>query len=554
MLTALRIENYAIVKQLTLEFSEGMTAFTGETGAGKSIMIDALMLVLGGRGDASVIRPGEEKCDISAVFQIEPDSLPYAFLEQYDLLTDTDVILRRVIYAEGRSRAFINGQPFPLQKIKLFAEMLVHIHGQHEHQTLLHHATHRHQLDRFGKHGALLAAVGKAYQNCQAIKQDMDVLRDDLNMMREMALLQFQIDELTALHIQPEEMQQLSQEHHALHHAKDYMKQADVIINLLDGQEDTPAIVKQLYQALQGLAHMPSDHQAVQSALALLQQAVILCEEASHEIQQFVRTITLDETRLQTIESRMSVLHQVARKYHVKAEDLLEKLDELSRQYLELKTAENRYNDLEKEYAVALSAYQAAAKLLHDAREDASGRLAREITAIIRKLGMPKGEIVLNITELDAMHEHGRDKVEYLVCTNPGMSFDALGKIASGGELSRLSLAIQMVTAERGSTPTLLFDEVDVGIGGATAAKVGRLLRDLGSRLQVFCVTHQPQVASAAHHHFMVNKVIQKCQTYSDIVILTDDSKVDEIARMLGGLKINEDARAHARSLIQEFV
>lgn len=549
MLTALRINNFAIVKQLELDFSQGMTAFTGETGAGKSIMIDALMLALGGRADASAVRSGEEKCDITVVFHISADSEPALWLASHDLTAeDGEVLLRRIVYAEGRSKSTINGQPFPLQKVKEFSEMLVHIHGQHQHQTLMQHATHRQQLDHYAGHEALLHDVQNRYKHCQQIKHELEALHQQDHHKDRRELLQFQIDEMQALALQENEMQQLSEEHQCLHHAQDYLQYGQQIMQLLSA-DDGPDICRQLNQILQLLKHFPIRRQ-VTNAADMINNALIQCEEALGEIQQFTDGVQLDPERLQAVENRMSTLHQAARKYHVDIDKLPAHLAQLEQELDDLKNLKNRRLILEEQYQQQLSASHSAALLLRESRTAHAGRLAEEISAVIRQLGMPKGYVLIDISPLDNLQVHGLDKIEYKVCTNPGMQPDALGKIASGGELSRISLAIQMITAQRGATPTLLFDEVDVGIGGATAALVGRFLRNLGERLQVFCVTHQPQVASSAHHHFVVEKYTDENQTFSKIIALQKQDKIDEIARMLGGLTITEQSRSHARELL----
>lgn len=550
MLTALRIENFAIVKQLDLDFSQGMTAFTGETGAGKSIMIDALMLALGGRGEASTIRSGEEKCDISATFHIDKASEPAKWLEEHDLASDAgDIILRRVIYAEGRSKSYINGQPFPLQKVKEFSEMLVHIHGQHQHQTLLHHPTHRQQLDDYAGHDDLLQQVQALYKQCHKIKQELDHLKNQDTHSDRLALLQFQIDELQALNTYEGEMQSLSEEHQLLHHANDYLTHSQQILALLNDNDELN-INRSLNQVLHAIMQLPQEQPTIKNAAELINNALIQCEEAMNEVREFTRQVQLDPERLQAVELRLSALHQAARKYHIDANGLPEHARQLQEEFDHLQNAEQRAAYLQQEYERFTQAYEQAAAQLTSARKQAADKLSQDITRIIQQLGMPKGRVDIEITPLDKMQSHGMDKVEYKVCTNPGTPPDLLSKIASGGELSRISLAIQMVTAQRGATPTLLFDEVDVGIGGATAALVGQLLRKLGERLQVFCVTHQPQVASNAHHHFVVEKHSEQEQTFSRIIPLAENDKINEIARMLGGLTITEQTRLHAKELL----
>ncbi|WP_133129919.1 DNA repair protein RecN [Legionella yabuuchiae] len=553
MLTSLCIENFAIVAKLELDFKPGMTAFTGETGAGKSIMIDALMLALGDRADVSVIRPGTDKCDISACFQYDEHSQPAQWLEEHEIASEDGIIyLRRVILAEGRSKSYINGQPFPLQKVKELSERLVDIHGQHQHQTLLHHATHRQQLDQFAGHDSLLERVAVLFQSCQKIRKEIKHLEHQSTSEERRELLQFQIEELRELNIQEGEMQRLHEEHQFLHHAREYMEHAQQINNLLSSDEE-PNIIQSLNHIMQRLSSLPDNQPSIKNARELINSAIIQCDEAQDEIAQFSAQISLDPERLNEVEARISQLHQAARKYHVEANQLPGILVELEAELNTLENAGLQLERLQKEHQSALKNYQIAAEELRQSRQHHGKKLAKAISETIKQLGMPNGYIEIEITSLDKMQPHGQDKVEYNVCTNPGMKPDALSKVASGGELSRISLAIQMITAQRGSTPTLLFDEVDVGIGGATAALVGRLLRTLGERLQVFCVTHQPQVAASAHHHFVVEKHSDNQQTYSRIIALEPSDKIDEIARMLGGLKITEQTRSHAKELLQEF-
>ena len=550
MLTSLRIENFAIVSQLELDFSSGMTAFTGETGAGKSIMIDALMLALGGRADASVVRAGAEKCEIYASFSFDDASAPADWLAAHDLdACDGEIVLRRIMYAEGRSKSYINGQPFPLQKVKELSEMLVDIHGQHQHQRLLQHATHRQQVDQYANHPLLLEEVARLYRQCQQVKRALDGLQNQASMRERVELLQYQLDELSQLSLQEGELQALHEEHHRLHHAREYLERAQCITDLLS-MDDAPNVCQSLNQVNQQLALLPGEHPAIKNAIELINSALIQCEEVVNEIAHFSTQVQMDPERLEAVESRMSQLHQMGRKYHVDATQLPVLACQFQDELESLQASDLQQAQLQSDYQHALHAYEQAALVLRESRQKHSTQLAEEISLTIRQLGMPKGFITVHFTPLDAMQPHGLDKLEYHVCTNPGMAPDTLAKVASGGELSRISLAIQMIAAKRGATPTLLFDEVDVGIGGATAALVGQLLRSLGERLQLFCVTHQPQVAACAHHHFMVEKHTDNEQTFSRVIPLADVEKVDEIARMLGGLTITEQTRSHAHEFL----
>lgn len=552
MLSSLRIENFAIVSTLELDFSKGMTAFTGETGAGKSIMIDALMLALGGRADASIIRAGEEKCDIQACFHFAAGSAPAQWLSDHDIaFSEHEIFLRRILYAEGRSKSSINGFPFPLQKIKELSALLVDIHGQHQHQTLLNHATHRQQLDHYANHPQLLLEVANLHRQCQQLTQELDAL-EALGSTRERAeLLQYQIDELTKLNLQEGEIHTLHNEHQLLHHAKEYLENVQQITTLLNA-DDTPNILQSLHQIIQRLGSLPQEQSHIKTSNELINSALIQCEEAADELEKFARCIPLDPERLYQVEERMSLLHQAARKYHIDVNSLPNHLLHLQTELQQLAESKNKQHDLQILLNQQRQAYEDAALKLRHSRQQAAQKLAAEISLTIRQLGMPKGFIEVEITPSDRQQAHGLDRVEYKVCTNPGMPTDSLSKVASGGELSRISLAIQMIAAQRGATPTLLFDEVDVGIGGATAALVGQLLRKLGERIQLFCVTHQPQVASCAHQHFIVEKSTEHDQTFCRVSSLIGNEKIDEIARMLGGLKITPQIRASAEELLAQ--
>ncbi|MBA4696067.1 MAG: DNA repair protein RecN [Legionella sp.] len=556
MLTTLSVKNFVIVDQLELDFFEGMTAFTGETGAGKSIMIDALTLALGGRAEASVVRAGQEKCDITACFQIDSGSEPAQWLINHKLENEDDtVLLRRIIFAQGRSKSYINGHPFPLQKVRELSETLVHIHGQHQQQTLLDVSTHRVLLDRYAcanSHGALLEAVRTQYENCHSIKQKKVMLSQQMKQHDRKDLLAFQVQELSQLNLEENETSKLQEEHKHLHHAQDYLQRLDRLMTLLSG-EGKETICGQLHESIQLFHALPQENSCLQNGEELLKNALIQCEEALEEIKRFSEIISVNPDRLEAVESRMGILYQAARKYRIDVHQLVKHRDILNAELEVLKKSESDIVELDLAYEKALKTYQALCKELSESRKQYALKLSQDITSVMKELGMPKGYLEIIVSPHDSIQPHGLDKVEYKVCTNPGTSSESLAKIISGGELSRISLAIQMITAQRGSTPTLLFDEVDVGIGGATAAMVGQLLRQLGKRLQVFCVTHQPQVASYANQHFVVEKHTDNVQTYSQVSRLqTRQEKINEIARMLGGLTITDQTRSNARDLIRQ--
>jgi DNA repair protein RecN (Recombination protein N) len=551
MLSSLQIKNFTIVKQLELDFSLGMIAFTGETGAGKSIMIDALMLALGHRADSSVVRLGEEKCDITAIFQVKSLSEPVLWLAQQDIECSGEIVLRRVLYTEGRSKSYINGHSFPLQKLKELSAMLVHIHGQHQQQTLMQHATHRQHVDNYANAHALVARVYAVFKQRQIIAQELEQLQNHTNNQAQLSLLQFQINELEALCLQDGEMKELSDEHQLLHHANDYLQHTQYITQLLNADEN-PNVNQQLHQIIHALSQLPQTHVSIKNATDLINNALIQCQEAFDEIEQFAEQVQLDPERLQFVEKRLSNLLSTARKYHIDADKLPIYAESLKQEWQRLQKIDEHIATLKQQLMTITNTYYEVATELSNVRRHHAVTLAQEITAIIQRLGMPHGYVTVNISSLDKIQPHGIDKIEYYVCTNPGTNPSSLNNIVSGGELSRISLAIQMITAQRGATPTLFFDEVDVGIGGATAALVGQLLRKLGEHLQIFCVTHQAQVASSAHHHFIVTKYSNDNQTYSQIFLLKSSEKVTEIARMLGGLTITKQTRLHAQELLNQ--
>lgn len=551
MLTALCIKNFTLVAKLDLDFAAGMSVFTGETGAGKSIMIDALILALGGRADATVVRPGAESCDIQACFICSKDSDSARWLAEHELEAEEEIFLRRTITREGRSKAYINGVVFPLQKVKELGVTLVHIHGQHEHQTLFSAATHREHLDQFAQHQPLRKQIKEAYQLCQRLQAAQTELAS--KRLQDNSHVLDNLKEWEALCPLAGEIEALHQEHQLLHHAADYATQAQMLLQLLQ-TDDGPSIRYNLQIFSQQLDRLPHNNRAIQNIKALIDQAQIVCDEAYDELEKFGDSLAMDPERLQQVEKRMSALHHLARKWQIAVEQLPEYGQVLAAEVAAQESMAMQQAQLAADYATAQQTYHDFAMALRASRITHAQQLALKITANIQQLGMPHGRIELLVSPSEAPQEHGMDKIEYRVATNPGMPPDLLSKIASGGELSRISLAIQLIAAQQGTTPTLFFDEVDVGIGGNTAAIVGRLLRKLGQRLQVFCVTHQPQVAASAHQHFLVEKHCEQGQTFSQIKPLSsEDTKVEELARMLGGLTITTQTRSHAKELLESL-
>ena len=548
MLKSLHIQHFAIVRNLELDFEAGMTVLTGETGAGKSIMIDALLLALGGRTDLKVVRPGAAHCDIQAVFD-KPKSPAFAqWLEEQGLLNDSDdIFLRRIISAEGRSKAYINGVSLGLTSIKACAEFLIEIHGQHEHQRLLNPAIHRQHLDVFAQHETLCRQVHDAYHAYQALEAEKAAL-SQFNASAEQSLM-LQIEELEELNPHLAEAQTLHDEQQVLGHAERYLQNIQSIQSWVDADEG-PNLRQLFHQISQALAGLPQNMPNLQSARELFDNARVLTEEALADLNQFAKVLRSDPQRLSEVESRMSALHHFARKYRVDVHHLAEHAQALQQKQKAYEDAQARRANLDERRAHALATYQKAAEALRRSREQQAPLLAEAITQHLRALAMPHGYVKIAITPTDNPQPHGLDKVEYLVSANPGLSPQALSKIASGGELSRISLAIQLISAEQSGTPTLIFDEVDVGIGGATAAILGQQLQQLAKHTQVCCVTHQAQVAASAKHHFLVEKYTEQDQTFCRITPLNQEARREEIARMIGGLSITAQTRAHAEELL----
>jgi DNA repair protein RecN (Recombination protein N) len=551
MLSTLNIQNFAIVSKLILECPNKMSAFTGETGAGKSIMIDALGLLLGGRADGSILRPGHDKCDISAQFFFDPESKVHEYLKEYELGSDSlDVIVRRVVNKEGRSKFFINDRVTNAQQVKQLGQLLVHIHGQHEQQNLLSHQTHREHLDNFAQLASLKQELKKSYQHYQDLLIQLQELQKVHLAPEQLQLWEYQYQELQELAPQPGELDELYQEHHLLHHAHQYQQSAGEIHELLS-EHDELNVQRQLHHVLHLLSQLPKDNTNIQTAINLLDSAMIQLEELESELKLFSQQIQMNPKRLHDIDERMRSWHQLARKFQIDVHQLPEHAAILAAQIDSFKNSDSQKSILQHQINEQKQQYMQLALELRKRRQQHAPELAQAIETVIQELGMPHAKLKISIEPLADMHAHGMDKIEYLIATNPGLEMAPLAKIASGGELSRISLSIHLITAQRGSTPTLLFDEVDVGIGGATAAKVGQRLRELGEKLQIFCVTHQAQVAACAHQHFQVRKYTTNNETFSAVLELDEQGRIDETARMLGGLTITEQTRSSAKELIE---
>ncbi len=552
MLTHIQIRNFAIIDELDLELQPGLTVITGETGAGKSIMIDAIGLALGDRAGSDLVRAGADKAEISLTLEVR-DPVVAAWLQENDLdLDGGECILRRVVTREGRSRAYINGSPAPLARLRELGDRLVNIHGQHDHQALLVAAEQRALLDAHGDLTGELLALRRHFQHWQALNERYQAaLTSSDERLARIDLLKFQIGELEELALQAGEIERLDEELHRLAHA-DRLRAitAEALQRLYEADEGT------LYEGLSALLGQLEEAAGLDEGFAapaeLLGQARIQIEEAVTGLRELGGRLESDPERLAWVEQRLARAHELARKHHIEAEALPARLEKMQAELARLEGPEHSLEALEAELVQATEAYDRLAAEIGERRRAAAGELAQAITEAMQDLGMAGGrfEVALETLAPGERRVWGRERVQFLVSANPGQPPRPLAKVASGGELSRISLAVQLIAARRMQLPTLIFDEVDTGIGGAVADGVGRQLRALGERCQVFCVTHLPQVAAYGHQHYQVAKTHSAGQTVTTLRRLTAEERVDEIARMLGGSTITEQTRIHASEML----
>ncbi len=553
MLTHIQIRDFAIVQELELTLDKGMTVLTGETGAGKSILVDALGLVLGDRADSDIIRHGAERAELSVSFDIKDAPAARQWLEEQALDADGECHIRRVIARDGRSKGFINGRPLPLQSLRELGELLVDIHGQHEHQSLLRRDAQRQLLDDYAGHGTLVDEVAQDYRHWKNLNKELEELRRAAGERQaQLDLLRYQVRELETLGLGKDEVTELEAEHGRLANAEQLLEVCRNALVWLYEDEETSAdsLLGRTLSELSALRHID---ERLATACELLESTQIQVRESVDELRRYSDHVELDPERLQWVEQRLATIHDLSRKHRVAPEELYSLLEKLQYDLSSLENADVRFGELEKEVEAAAQTYRERACRLSESRAKAAKELAKGITGIMQQLGMPGGRFEVTLEPLDPeqFSATGMDRIELLVSANPGHPLRPLQKVASGGELSRISLAIQVITARSGRIPTLVFDEVDVGIGGGVAEIVGRQLHTLAKSRQVLCVTHLPQVAAQAHHHLQVSKQSTRNTTQTGIRGLSPTERVQEIARMLGGVEITEQTVAHAREMIQ---
>ena len=552
MLVHLSVHNYAIVEHLDLELNAGMSVITGETGAGKSIMLDALGLALGDRADSGVVRPGADKADILASFDLAAIPEARQWLSERDLDNDGPCILRRVITAEGRSRSYINGSPCPQGDLKALGELLIDIHNQHEHQSLLKPDTHRRLLDEYAGSQELARQVQLAAQRWRQTRQELERLANAGDEQRARhQLLSYQLEELDNLALGDNELPQLEQDHKALANAESLLSACRLVLEQCS-EHDGGNVLSALTSSLQRLGPFTSPPGPLSEAVNLLASAQIQVEEAVGELNRFLDHFDADPARQQQLEERLDSIYTLARKHRIQPSELGALQQQLFDELESLNADDQACERLSSELAAYARHYQDKAAELSQLRQGAASQLATAVEGEIQRLGMPGGRftIELRTTAHTEPHPHGLEQVELLVSANPGQPLKPLAKVASGGELSRISLAIQVITAQTSRVPTLVFDEVDVGIGGPTAEVVGQLLRRLGERGQVLTVTHLPQVAAQGHHHLFVHKARGSDATRTAVAHLQDSDRIEEIARMLGGVDLTAESLAHARKMV----
>jgi DNA repair protein RecN (Recombination protein N) len=551
MLTHLCIRNYAIAENLDIDLRPGMTALTGETGAGKSIMLDALGLTLGDRADAGIVRHGTDKAEVHALFDISTLPAAKSWLESRDLFDSEELMLRRVITAEGRSRAYINGQPSTLQDVRALGEHLVDIHSQHEHQSLLKKDYQRELLDICAGTSDLAGEVaGLARQHHKTQQKLKSLTEQSDERTARVQLLQYQLDELDALSLQAGEVEALEEEQQSLANAEHILNASNHALNLCkEGEVNALGI---LHQALSSLRASPVKAPSQSSAEEMLQTALIQVEEASRELQHHLDRAEIDPERLHQVEERLDAIYQIARKHHCRGNELPDLQQRLQQELDDIQGGDDSVEGLTAALAQLEKDYRKAAESLSKKRQKTAASISKKVEAHLADLSMANCRFQINLEPVEAgtLASHGLEDVEFLISTNPGSKPGPLNKIASGGELSRISLAIHVVNAQAVTVPTIIFDEVDVGIGGATAEIVGTLLQQLGQTTQVLCVTHQAQVASQADHHIKVSKQSDRKSVKTQLVALSDNEKVEEIARMLGGVAITDSTLAHAREMV----
>jgi DNA repair protein RecN (Recombination protein N) len=551
MLLNLTILDLAVVKSLNLDLAKGMSVLTGETGAGKSILLTALGLALGDRADAGYIRPNCSRAEVNLEFDLSDAPSAKQWLEEQELDTDGQCLIRRVINADGRSKAYINNRVVTLQSLQSLSEKLVEIHGQHAHLTLLHSDEQRRLLDVFAKTQPLLDKVNNCYKQWQQAHKELNVLIKTNNEKQQREeLLRYQLEELQQLDFSRYDYVVLSEEHSKQANLEHILSTGAIQLDTL--YEGDNSLYSNFNQSIKDLSHIARYASELSDIVNLLSEAQIQTEEAAVQLRQFLKNQDADPQRMAELETQITLIQNLSRKHHVSPETLPDLFKQLDDELNALTHSSERVEQLSEQTSRLLADYQQLAQQLSEKRQQQAKKLQKQISLTIKELGMPHGEFIIEITQVDnnLPKLNGIDSVNFLVSANVGLQPKPLVKVASGGELSRISLAIQVTTASDKSTPTMIFDEVDSGIGGGIAEIVGQKLRHLSHNRQVLCVTHLPQVAAQAHQHLYVEKTNKTDITTSTVQLLTNQQRVSEVARMLGGVIMTANTLAHAQEML----
>ena len=552
MLLQLNIQNFAIVRSLDIDWQQGMTTITGETGAGKSIAIDALGLCLGDRAVTNVVRPNCAKAELAATFDTTKNKSAQKWLKKNDMLLDNECILRRVISAEGRSKAYINGSQVPLAQLKEIGQLLINIHGQHDHQLIVKASEQRNILDAYAKHQHLLDDVKYYFHQWRELSQEAKQLQESkLQREAKQQLLQYQVNELNEFSLQVDEFESLETDYKRQSNGQHILNETLIAVQQLSENEQFN-VVDGLRQSAEQIASLGNFDPALKAIAEQLNDSLIQVEDASQEIKHYYESLELDPQAYTLIEERYSTAVQLAKKHQVAPEALANFHQQLLQELLLFSSDESRLNQINDDIEAAKQKYQDAAQVLSASRTKAATKLSKMITNSMAELNMPHGQFFIDVCQNkeQTMSTNGLDHVNYLASLNPGQALEAMNKVASGGELSRISLAMQVILADKVITPSLIFDEVDVGISGPTAAMVGAKLQQLAKKTQVICVTHLPQVASKGHQQLFVAKLTDGEHTETTVTELSSDGRVQEIARLLAGDKITENSLANAQELL----
>ncbi|WP_444996059.1 DNA repair protein RecN [Aliikangiella sp. IMCC44359] len=551
MLSRIEIRNFAIIQSLDLDWSEGMTVITGETGAGKSIVIDALGLTLGEKAEQSVIYPNAKQAEVTAIFDLTEKSAATKWLAEHDLNEEDECILRRVVVNGGKSRCFINGRTVTQSQLKNLARLLVDIHGQHAHQTLMHTKEQLYLLDRYANNNDLLRSVSASAQQINEIQKRKKILEQEKEARdAKFELLSYQVEELANANPETSLLNTLEQEHQIAATSQDRLLLTQSGLQWLK-DDDNYACLSLLNKTQEQVTQLCSMDKNAANISEILIQAESLLQEAYTELSNYGDKLDSDPEKLNELDEQLSMFHDLARKHHVDLKQLPEHFEQLQAELTQLQSDESELQQIANDYQNALQDYQQKAQKLSQSRQKTAKKLQKLITQKIQGLAMDGGKFEIQIIQQDQqISAIGMDSVTFMVSANPGQPLQPLNKVASGGELSRISLAIAVITAEQQLVPCIIFDEVDVGIGGGTAETVGHLLNELSTNRQVICVTHQPQVAACGDQHLVASKTKLTNSTITKVKQLDQQQRIEEIGRMLGGLIISDKTLSHAKEML----